>query len=320
MTGNWIDAFAAVPMASEMRDFLDAIAAAGAPAIHELGAKAARENMRARLMLTQLPPSIPVETRDVAGDHFSVRIYRPLDAPSEPLPALIYLHGGGWTIGDIEVFDVLCHDLAATAGIVVVSVDYRLAPEAPFPAGLEDALAALRLVRNVADDFLIDPSRLAIGGDSAGGNLAAVAALIDRDSDAPPLCGQVLIYPATDARGGYGSLVENAEGKLLDSRTMTWFYQNYLGENGLKDDWRISPLLAPNMSALPPALIVTVGHDPLRDEGIAYAQRLAKARNIVRQLHKPDQIHGYLTMSRITREAHATVVEIASFLEERFKV
>lgn len=226
-------------------------------------------------------PAVTVEERTIPGPagEIPVRIYTP--EGDGALPALVFLHGGGWTIGDLDTHDHPARTLCAEAGIVVVSVDYRLAPEHPFPAALDDAWAALEWVAAHGSEIGVDPSRLAVGGDSAGGNLAAVLSLMARDNGGPALRLQLLVYPAVDMRADneerYESLTENAEGYILTLATMRWFGDNYLPDAAARDDWRVSPLLADDHSGLPPALVITAEFDPLRDEGAAYAEVLHDA-------------------------------------------
>ena len=195
----------------------------------------------------------------------------------QPQPALVYFHGGGWVIGDLESHDQLCRALANAVPRIVVSVDYRLAPEHKFPAAVEDAIAATRWIAANAARLGIDAGRLAVGGDSAGGNLAAVVSLDARDRGGPRLVHQFLIYPGTDMRMGWPSLERHAQQLPLTRAGMHWFIAHYLRNDGDKTDWRASPLLASSLTGLPPALVITAGFDPLCDEGEAYAEALRKA-------------------------------------------
>jgi acetyl esterase len=222
------------------------------------------------------------------------------------LAALVYFHGGGWVIGDLDTHDVLCRELANGSGCAVVSVHYRLAPEHRFPAAVDDALAATRWVRANAASLAIDATRLAVGGDSAGGNLAAVVAIAERDAGAK-LAFQLLIYPATDQRAGHPSHSANAQGYLLTSDSIRYYHDHYLGDRGHDTDWRASPLLARDLSGLPPALVITAGFDPLRDEAMDYAVRLTAAGSRCAYVCYERQIHGFVTMGRLLDEARSAV-------------
>ncbi len=209
---------------------------------------------------------------DDDADGVPVRIYRP--APDPDLPVVVYFHGGGWTIGSVGEFDLVARQIANATNAVVVSVDYRLAPEHPFPAPLDDCWNALRWAAKNASSFGGDASRLAVMGDSAGGNLAAVCALLARDAGGPDIARQVLVYPVTDCDLDTPSYRENGEGYLLTADDMRWFFSCYTGAGATDPtDWRISPLRAPDLEGVAPAVVLTAEFDPLRDEGRAYACR-----------------------------------------------
>ena len=248
-----------------------------------------------------------------------VRIYRPV-GPG-PFGVLVYYHGGGWTIGDLETHDKECRILCRDAGRVVVSVDYRLAPEHPFPAAVEDAWAALREIAARAADLEAIPGRLAVGGDSAGGNLTAVVAQMARDAGGPALDLQILIYPSVDNRDDaperYLSRRENAAGPMLLAETMTYFIGHYLGEgNPDRTDPRLSPLLAPSLAGLPPALVLTAECDPLRDEGAAYAAALRAAGGAVRHLAYAGMPHAFFQLSPVFDAGREALAECASALRD----
>jgi acetyl esterase len=254
-------------------------------------------------------PQPVAEIRELAapradGEAIPLRLYRPLaTGPAALLPGLVFFHGGGWVIGDLETHDTMCRHLANAAACAVLSVDYRLAPEHKFPAAVEDCLAATEWVAACAAALGIDGERLAVGGDSAGGNLAAVVTLLARDRGAPPLRFQLLLYPALDFAGRHESHSRFAEGYLLTRTTMRWFSENYL--RGPEDvaNWHASPLQAAGLAGLPSAFVLTAGFDPLGDEGMAYAGRLREHGVAVRHRHVPDQIHGFLMMGKIIRAA-----------------
>ncbi|QGG93751.1 alpha/beta hydrolase [Actinomarinicola tropica] len=269
-----------MPVDPQTQAILDLVNAAAAEPVERTPATS-REAYRGLAATLPPGPDVAAEDRTIPGPagEVPVRVYRP--EGDGPFPALVFLHGGGWTIGDLETHDHPARTLCAEAGVVVVSVDYRLAPEHPFPAAFDDAWAALRWVADHGADIGVDPTRLAVGGDSAGGNLAAVLALRAREEGGPALRFQLLVYPAVDMRRGteehYPSLRENAEGYLLTFDTMQWFGDNYLGDDLDRTDWRVSPLLAADHSGLPPALVITAEFDPLRDEGAAYVEALHDA-------------------------------------------
>ncbi len=294
------------------------------PPIHTLLPADARRAYRDRKDLTQPPAPRVAASRDIAPQDplappVKVRVIHPVEPrDGVPLPALVFFHGGGWVIGDVDTHDTLCRELALGAGAVVVSVDYRLAPEHRFPAAVDDCVAATRWVHAHAASLGIDPTRLAVGGDSAGGNLAAVVALTLRDGGDRAafnaLRHQLLIYPATDMRRTAPSHTANGQGYLLTRDTMGYFHQHYMGGTAQDGDWRASPLLHPNLTGLPPALVLTAGFDPLRDEGLHYAQALSKAGVATTQVCFERQIHGFILMGRVLEEAHTAVALCAAEL------
>ena len=256
----------------------------GVPPTHTLSPTDARAFYRQRRTFTQPdPPEVgtvrDLEARGPAGP-IPLRSYRPAgSSPDAVLPVLVYYHGGGWVIGDLDTHDVLCRQLCNQSGCALIAVDYRMAPENRFPAAVDDAVAATRWVRAQAAALKVDASRLAVGGDSAGGNLAAVVALVAREAGDLPIAFQLLIYPATDMRRGHPSHQANGQGYLLTSDTMTYFHDHYIPDKAQDLDWRASPLLHPDLSRLPPAFVLTAGYDPLRDEGLQYAHALTVAGN-----------------------------------------
>jgi acetyl esterase/lipase len=248
-----------------------------------------------------------------------VRAYRPLGSRAdELLPGLVYFHGGGWVFGDLDSHDPLCRELCNLAQCAVVAVDYRLAPENRFPAAVEDAVFAIRYVAQHAADFGIDSTRLAAGGDSAGGNLAAVAALTFRDQGGPQLKLQVLIYPVTDFSMGAPSYTKIANGFTFSKERMDYFRGLYL--RGLEDaaDWRASPLKARDVSRLPASLVIAAGYDPLVDEGKAYADRLAAAGVPVTYTCYEGMVHGFVSMAGAIDAGHTAIAEAAAALKQGF--
>jgi acetyl esterase len=301
----------------QARALLDLIAKSGIPPTHELSPADARRYYRERRLFTQPdPPPLP-EVRDLTADGpagpIPLRLYRPrTDAGA--LPVLVYYHGGGWVIGDLDTHDVLCRQLALGAGCAVVAVDYRMGPEHRFPAAVDDCVAAARWVRANAAALGVDGSRLAIGGDSAGGNLAAVVAIAARDAGDPPIAFQLLIYPATDQRRGAPSHTTNAQGYLLTADSMRYYHDHYIDDPHHDLDWRASPLLAPDLARLPPALVLVAGYDPLRDEGVQYAQRLTESGTRATLVSFERQIHGFVPMGRALDEANEAVALCADAL------
>ena len=292
---------------------LDNVAALDAPKTSALTPEEARQAYRAMGMLNGDRPEVAAVSDRIAGS-VPVRVYRP---DGDDLPVLVWYHGGGWTIGDLETADPTCRQLAVRTGCVVVSVDYRLAPEHPFPAAVDDAWEALTWVVEHAAGLGGDPGRVAVGGDSAGGNLAAVLCHLARDRGGPELSFQLLVYPVTDLRLGHPSVDENADGYLLTRDTMRWFRRNYLGANEADVvNPLASPLLADDHAGLPPALIVTAGYDPLRDEGEAYGRALEEAGVPVKVRRYDRQIHSFFALVGVVDEAGEAVDEAASALRE----
>lgn len=303
----------------QARAFLDLLAQRKVPPTHTLSVSDARRFYLERRSLTQPDPAPVAEVRDLdaQGPHGAIplRLYRPLGSDAASLlPALVYFHGGGWVIGDLDTHDALCRDLSNLSACAVVAVDYRLAPEHRFPAAVDDALAATRWVRQQAASLGIDARRMAVGGDSAGGNLAAVVAIAARDAGDLPLAFQLLIYPITDARRAHPSYARNGQGYALTSDTMRYFHDHYIEDPKDDLDWRASPLLRKDLEGLPPALVLTAGYDPLHDEGLDYARALTEAGNSAACVCFERQIHGFALMGRLLDEAHAAVGLCASEL------
>ena len=307
----------------QARAVLERIARANLPPYPQLGVGAARVLYReTRAKLAPAPPDVArVEDLSVPGPAGDIpaRLYRALGVPDiERLPVLVYFHGGGWTIGDLDTHDVVCRELANLARCAVVSVAYRLAPEHKFPAAVDDALAATRWIARSADLLNLDERRVAVGGDSAGGNLAAVVALACRDAGGPRLAMQVLIYPATDMAADTPSHSSFAEGYSLTRETTLWFMANYLRNPVDAADWRASPLRATDLSRLPPAYVVTAGFDPLRDEGRAYGERLHAAGVQVTYECFEGMIHGFVTMGGVIAAAHHALYRASQGVRQAF--
>jgi acetyl esterase len=234
------------------------------------------------------------------------------------MPALVFYHGGGWVIGDLDTHDVLCRELSNGAGCAVFAIDYRMGPEHRFPAAVDDSIAAVRHFAQRAGDYAIDAERIAVGGDSAGGNLSAVVALAARDAGGPKLKYQLLIYPATDQRMRHASHAANGSGYLLTHELMNYFRGHYLPDAKQYEDWRASPLLAKDLTGLPPAFVLTAGFDPLVDEGKEYADRLAAAGVEVEYRCYQDMVHGFIIMGGVLDTARAAVADCAARLKRAF--
>lgn len=309
-----------MPLHPQIVKLVDTLAAnpAAKPA-HELTPSEARDGYRALGALLGPGPKVSrVEDRTIRGSQGKIplRIYTPVG--EGPFGVLVFYHGGGWVIGDLETHDRECRILCRDAGCLVVSVDYRLAPEHVFPAAVEDSFEALRWVGSHAGQLGGDPKRLAVGGDSAGGNLSAVMALLARDAGGPALRFQLLVYPPVDAREeiDYRSRELNAAGPFLLRETIDYFMGHYLSGLGsaTRSDFRVSPLLASSHRGLPPALVVTAECDPLRDEGEAYARTLEKA-GVPVTLHRYDGMpHLFFQLSSLIDDGKRLLDEAATAL------
>ena len=291
----------------------------GLPPTHTLTPAEARRWYVERRTVTQPSPPEVAQTRSLqaAGPAGAIplRLVRPIGStPDQALAVLVYFHGGGWVIGDLDTHDTLCRELANGSGCAVVSVDYRMGPEYRFPAAVDDCIAALSWVSANARSLHLDPGRLAVGGDSAGGNLAAVVAIAARNAGDLPIAFQLLIYPATDMRRSAPSHTSNGEGYLLTRDTIRYFHDHYIDDAKHDLDWRASPLLHPDLSHLPPAFVLTAGFDPLRDEGLQYAQALTAAGTRSTLVCFERQIHGFITMGKVLDEANTAVALCASQL------
>ena len=294
---------------------------AGRPAYEALTAPEARAYYaQARFATNPEPPELDrVAELSIPAPHgvIPARLYEPKQPRRHDglAPALVFFHGGGWVIGDLDSHDVVCRQLADAGALIVISVDYRLAPEHKFPAAAEDAIAATQWIAANARELGIDATRLSIGGDSAGGNLTAVVALAARDAGGPALAGQVLIYPATDFAMSHGSHSEPETSVLLTHSVIRWFRDHYLSGAADIHDWRASPARAQDLAGLPPAYVLTAGADPLRDEGDEYAARLEQAGVSVTTRHYPGQFHGFFTMGKLLQQANVAVGEIGAWLK-----
>jgi len=309
-----------MPVDPQMQGVLERTAKAALPPFHTLDAGAARRLYKeSRAVLSPPVPEVS-EVRDLAASGpagpIPLRLYRGLGTGAGA-PLLVYFHGGGWTIGDLDTHDIVCRTLANKARCVVIAVDYRMGPEHRFPAAVEDSVAALRWVAGRAAALGGDAARIAVGGDSAGANLATVAAIALRDAGGPPLAFQALVYPATDQRMDSASHARFGEGYLLTRKNMLWFRDNYL-DPGDYDDWRASPLRAADLARLPPAHIITAGYDPLLDEGRAYSDRLVAAGVPVLYECFEGMAHGFITMGGAVAAANHALYRLAQSLAQAF--
>jgi acetyl esterase len=281
------------------------------------------ETVRAWMEAMTAPSGVAcanVEDLSIPGPEtpIPVRVYRP--EGTGPFPVIVFFHGGGWVIGSLDTHDGGCRVLANDVGAVVVSVDYRMAPEHRFPAAVDDCFAALRWAHEHAPELGGDPERVMVAGDSAGGNLAAVVAQLARDAGGPPLVFQLLVYPVTDHEFTSASMEDNAVGYFLTRDDMRWFYGHYLRSEADGDDPRVSPLRNPDLRGLPPAYVITAEYDPLRDQGIAYAEALRAAGNDVEAKTYPGMFHGFFVMDAFIDAAKVAVDDTVVLLRRRLGV
>jgi acetyl esterase len=309
------------PPRPEIRAFLEQLAGLGAPAFSSLDVATNRAGMIANVREFWGDVDAVAQTKDhvvPAGAHtILVRSHRP--AADVPLPGLVFFHGGGWVIGSVDTHDGLCRSLANLAGCVVFSVEYRLAPEHPFPAAAEDAVSALSWICERASDLDVDPSRISVAGDSAGGNLAAVAARKVAQHGVP-LASQVLVYPVAGASTETASYGVCAEGYFLTRDDMRWFLGHYAAQTSDLVHPDLAPVLAEDLSGLPRAYIATCELDPLRDEGATYAERLRDAGVDVTHEDWPGMIHGFMLMRTVTPAASELIGHVVAFLRESWAV
>jgi len=304
-----------MPLHPQCKTFLDMIAASGGRPLQELTPVEARANAMPADLGGPEQPVYRVENRRIPGDGglIPVRVYSPREAPE--LPGLVYFHGGGFVIGTLDGWDRTCRALANASGCVVISVDYRLAPEHPFPAAADDAFAVTQYVADHAADFGIDPTLLAVGGDSAGGNLAAVVALRARDAGGPPLAFQLLVYPLVDFTDhDSGSMREYDEGHFLTRPIMDYFADHYLPRGVDRRQAWVSPLYA-NVTGLPPAFVLTAECDPLRDQGEAFAARLKHAGVQTASKRYDGMIHPFFSLSGIIDGGKTALADAAAALK-----
>ena len=311
-----------VPLDPKAKSLLDMIYRVGAPRLHELDEVQARRSFE-KLLFAFRPEApavasvseVPMARAD--GSVLITRLYRPLQARSDAiLPLLVYCHGGGWCLGSVGTYDVLCRELANAANIAVLSVGYRLAPEHPFPAGLEDTERAVDWAMRHANMLQIDATRVALGGDSAGGNLALATALARRDrADTPAIHHLALIYPCTEIYSERPSRRAYADGYGLDHESLLWFFERYLPEGGA-DDWRASPMAADSLAGLPPMTLVTAECDPLTDDCQAFADRVQAEGGALTHHAYAGMIHGFFTLGRHFAQGNDAVAKVAAALAD----
>jgi acetyl esterase len=309
-----------MPLDPQVIKILKEAESLGLPVYQDLSPAEARQQM-----LDQSPAVDPllsvnrVEDRSIPGPEgdIPIRLYYP--AGDAPFPVLVYFHGGGWVIGDLDTHHGFCHALAKTGDCLVVAVDYRLAPEHRYPAAVEDAYAATKWVAENTELIQADPDRFAVCGDSAGGHLAAVVSLMARDRNGPRIDLQILIYPITDFSFDTPSYEENKEGYMLSRDLMKWFWNHFIENENQANEPYVSPLRAENLSGLPPALIVTAEYDPLRDEGEAYGQRLQAAGVNVTLSRYPGMIHAFIRMTAVLDKANDALDEVSAMLKRVLK-
>lgn len=317
-----------MPLNPKIEQVLDMIARAKRPPYHELTAQQARAAYEKSAPILEIPSApmfsvedLPVPTRD--GASIRVRLYQPLEPSwAELAPALVYYHGGGFTVGSVDTHDALCRMFARDAQCVVVSVDYRLAPEHRFPTAANDAFDALAWAHENAALYGIDAARIAVGGDSAGGTLATVCAVQARDAGWPTLALQMLIYPGTSAHQRSESHARLADGYLLSGKTIQWFFEQYVRDASDRHDWRFAPLDgtrgAPDFHGVAPAWIATAEYDPLSDEGMAYAEKLRAAGNVVTLKNYAGMIHEFFKMGGYVPEVTQAHQDAARALRVAF--
>jgi len=311
-----------MPLDPQIEFVIGLVKKANAPEFWQLTPDQAREQYSLRVAkLAVKEPIFRTEDRRIPGpgSPIPIRIYTPHEAKAgEKLPVLLWFHGGGFVIGSIDTHDSVCRMLANQADCIVVSADYRLAPECKFPAAVEDCEAALKWVALHAVEFGADPQAIGVGGDSAGANLATVVAILARDAGHPKIAFQLLIYPCAAPEPETPSHYKFAEGYVLSRNTITWFFRLYQRSRADSNDFRFAPLIADDLANLPPALVLVAGYDPLRDEGVDYAKRLIEAGNRVRLVNYEGMIHGFILMGGAVDDAKRAVAESAQALREAF--
>ena len=306
-----------MPLGQQEREFIDALVAAGGKGFNEMSVEEARQAMLQLFVIDDPEPVASIEDRSIPtmAGNLPLRIYTP--AGDGPHPVLVFFHGGGWVVGNLDSHDATCQVLTNAAGCLTISVDYRLAPEHKFPAAADDCYEATKWAVLNAAAVGGDPQRVAVGGDSAGGNLAAAVALMAGDRGAPALCYQLLIYPVTNHAYDTESYRQNGDGYLLTKDSMTWFWDHYLTKPEDGQNPYASPLQAKYLNSPPPGLVITAEFDPLRDEGEAYGKRLQKAGTDVKISRYDNSIHGFFSFFQFDAQKKA-LAEAAAGLKAAF--
>lgn len=299
---------------------LDQMAQAGIPQMETLPLEVVRNSQN--LPQVGEPELVgKIENRIIPGPggEIPIRVYYPKDAQTS-YAGLVYYHGGGWVLGNLDSHDAVCRSLTNLANCVTISVDYRLAPENKFPAAVEDAYASVQYVYEHAEEFQVDRARIAVGGDSAGGNLAAVVTHLAKEKSVPEICYQVLLYPSTGAGAPLtASRKENAEGYMLTGGMMDWFYKCYVNNEVDKNNPLLTPMFFEDFTGLPPAIVITAEFDPLRDEGEQYADKLKEAGVAVECIRYDGTIHGFISMASVIDLGKQALEKVGSTLQEAFK-
>lgn len=308
------------PVDPQIRAMLDESKVTAAKSAAEIDVTTARDGYRMRYRSRSLPTPAPVRTRDLEAGGVPCRLYRP--EFTGPLPLIVYFHGGGFVLGDADAYDLQSSFIAARTGCMLLFVDFRRAPEHPFPAAVEDAVAAVSWVRANLSELEADPARVAVAGDSAGGNLSVTVCLALRGEAGPPIRLQCLFYPVTDFRpyaggAGYPSIEAFSKDFGLDRQVMTWFRERYLPDPALADDPRASPILADDIAGLPETYVVTPENDPLRDMGKAFADRLRDAGVPVTYRCFDGMVHNFLGHAGVSQAAEGALKEVCDWIAYR---
>jgi acetyl esterase/lipase len=311
-----------MPLDPQIETILGLIKQSGLPEVWQLTPDQAREQYLTRVRNLEVKQSIHrTQDRRIPGpdSDLTIRAYWPREAkPGELFPVLLWLHGGGFVIGNLDTHDSVCRMLAVQADCMVVAVDYRLAPEFKFPAAVDDCHAVLRWLASYGAEIGADAKRIAVGGDSAGGNLATVLSILARDQGSPPIALQLLIYPCTAPEPETASHHKFSEGYVLSRNSIVWFYKHYLRSQRDANDFRFAPLQSDDLSRLPPAFVLVAGYDPLRDEGVEYSKRLIEAGNRVTLANYEGVVHGFYLMGGAVDAARRAVAQSAAALREAF--